>query len=198
MAAYKDLVGQKITKVTSNPGEPKTGQMWYNSTSGTLRGLGIVSAWSSGSNLTTARQQMSGAGIQTAALGFGGNEPPNSSKTEEYNGTGWATGGTLNTARNAAAGFGIQTSAVMAGGDSGTDSGPGQNQTEEYNGTAWTSGNNMGTGRRQLAGAGVETAGLVFGGRVSDPTFSAASEEYDGTNYYLQNLHLQLLKSWRF
>ena len=29
MAAYKDLVGQKITKVTSNPGEPKTGQMWY-------------------------------------------------------------------------------------------------------------------------------------------------------------------------
>ena len=23
MAAYKDLVGQKITKVTSNPGEPK-------------------------------------------------------------------------------------------------------------------------------------------------------------------------------
>ena len=40
MAAYKDLVGQKITKVTSNPGEPKTGQMWYNSTAGKLRGLG--------------------------------------------------------------------------------------------------------------------------------------------------------------
>ena len=35
MAAYKDLIGQKITKVTSNPGEPKTGQMWYNSTTGT-------------------------------------------------------------------------------------------------------------------------------------------------------------------
>ena len=42
MAAYKDLVGQKITKVTSNPGEPKTGQMWYNSTDGKLRGLGIL------------------------------------------------------------------------------------------------------------------------------------------------------------
>ena len=49
MAAYKDLVGQKITKVTSNPGEPKTGQMWYNSTTGTLRGLGVVEAWSSAS-----------------------------------------------------------------------------------------------------------------------------------------------------
>ena len=41
MAAYKDLVGQKITKVTSNPSEPKTGQMWYNSTDGKLRGLAI-------------------------------------------------------------------------------------------------------------------------------------------------------------
>ena len=47
MAAYKDLVGQKITKVTSNPGEPKTGQMWYNSTDGKLRGLGILEAWAS-------------------------------------------------------------------------------------------------------------------------------------------------------
>ena len=32
MTAYKDIVGQKITVVTSNPPEPKTGQMWYNST----------------------------------------------------------------------------------------------------------------------------------------------------------------------
>ncbi len=48
MAAYKDLVGQKITKVTSNPGEPKTGQMWYNSTDGALRGLGITTAWVTG------------------------------------------------------------------------------------------------------------------------------------------------------
>ena len=48
MAAYKDLVGQKITKVTSNPGEPKTGQMWYNSTDGNLKGLGLVSQSRSG------------------------------------------------------------------------------------------------------------------------------------------------------
>jgi hypothetical protein len=183
MATYKEIFGQKINKLSSDPSNALTGEMWYNSASGTLRGLGIVEAWSSASPLSTARQQMAGAGIQTAALGFGGNAPPYTNKTEEYNGTGWATGGNLNTARFGAAGFGIQTNAVAAGGYSGTDSGPGQNQTEEYNGTAWTSGNNMGTGRRQLAGAGVETAGLVFGGRVSDPTFSNASEEYDGTNW---------------
>ena len=47
MAAYKDLVGQKITKVSSNPSDPKTGQMWYNSTDGKIRGLGLVEAFSS-------------------------------------------------------------------------------------------------------------------------------------------------------
>ena len=67
MAAYKDLVGQKITKVTSNPGEPKTGQMWYNSTDGKLRGLGIVEAWTSASPMTTAMDQLGGTGTQTAA-----------------------------------------------------------------------------------------------------------------------------------
>ena len=41
MAAYKDLVGQKITKVFSNP-HLKTGQMWYNSTDGKLKGLGTL------------------------------------------------------------------------------------------------------------------------------------------------------------
>ena len=55
MAAYKDLVGQKITKVTSNPSEPKTGQMWYNSTDGKLRGLGVVEAWRSSASMITAR-----------------------------------------------------------------------------------------------------------------------------------------------
>ena len=62
MAAYKDLIGQKITKVTSNPSEPKTGQMWYNSTDGKLRGLGVISAWSSSSALSTARADSAGAG----------------------------------------------------------------------------------------------------------------------------------------
>ena len=57
MAAYKDLIGQKITKVTSNPGEPKTGQMWYNSTSGTLKGLGVLEAWSSASPTIVARDK---------------------------------------------------------------------------------------------------------------------------------------------
>ena len=62
MAAYKDLVGQKITKVTSNPGEPKTGQMWYNSTSGSLKGLSVVKAFTSSSTYLAELFGQGGAG----------------------------------------------------------------------------------------------------------------------------------------
>ena len=83
MAAYKDLVGQKITVVTSNPPEPKTGQMWYNSTDGKLKGLGITSAWRSSSPLLVARDAAGSAGTQTTATIFGGNiNPGNTNSTD--------------------------------------------------------------------------------------------------------------------
>ena len=69
MAAYKDLVGQKITKVTSNPSEPKTGQMWYNSTDGKLRGLGILEATRSAAPMINKRSLFGfGVGTDTAGL----------------------------------------------------------------------------------------------------------------------------------
>ena len=101
MAAYKDIIGQKITKVTSNPGEPKTGQMWYNSTVGKLRGLGVVEAWSSSAPMgrNPASNTLGGCGTPTAGLGFGGYNDSGGTVgvTEEYDGTGWATGGAMNT-----------------------------------------------------------------------------------------------------
>ena len=67
MAAYKDLVGQKITKVTSNPGEPKTGQMWYNSTDGKLRGLGILEAWCASPNRSSNAGYHGSIGTSTSS-----------------------------------------------------------------------------------------------------------------------------------
>ena len=46
MATYRSIVGHKINKVSSDPAEPLTGQMWYNSTTGSLRGLAIIEALS--------------------------------------------------------------------------------------------------------------------------------------------------------
>jgi hypothetical protein len=39
--------------------------------------------------LNTARDELAGAGTQTAALGFGGSPPGTGSNTEEYDGTNW-------------------------------------------------------------------------------------------------------------
>jgi hypothetical protein len=49
--------------------------------------------------MNTARQNLAGAGIQTAALAFGGDTPPVSSATEEYDGATWTSSNPLNTAR---------------------------------------------------------------------------------------------------
>jgi hypothetical protein len=42
-------------------------------------------------NLNTARFELAGAGIQTAALAFGGVVHLSTGATEEYDGTSWAT-----------------------------------------------------------------------------------------------------------
>ena len=44
------------------------------------------SAWTAGGNLNTARKNLGGAGIQTSALGFGGNTTAVTAATEEYSG----------------------------------------------------------------------------------------------------------------
>jgi hypothetical protein len=46
--------------------------------------------------MNTARRFLAGAGIQTAALGFGGNP---STATESWNGTSWTTVNSMNTSR---------------------------------------------------------------------------------------------------
>jgi hypothetical protein len=42
-------------------------------------------------SLNTARSILAGAGIQTAALAFGGYGPPITAATEEYDGTSWTS-----------------------------------------------------------------------------------------------------------
>ena len=44
MSTYREIVGKKIRKVTSDPSTGIDGQMWYNSTTGSIRGLAILKA----------------------------------------------------------------------------------------------------------------------------------------------------------
>jgi hypothetical protein len=117
MAEYINIRGQSIEVVASDPANPTLGQIWYNSTSNTLKGEGYAAgSWATGNNMNTAREILAGAGTQTAALGFGGYTTAYVGTTEEYDGTNWATSNPINTARAQLAGAGTQTAALGFGG----------------------------------------------------------------------------------
>ena len=121
------------------------------------------SSWTSGNNLPVAKYIMGGAGIQTAALSFGGyNGTVKLATTEEYDGTNWTSGGAMSTARYSLGSAGLQTAALGFGGNANPPTTI--SETEEYNGSSWTSGGDLNSGRRYIAGAGLQNAALGFGG----------------------------------
>jgi hypothetical protein len=125
MADYINIYGQDILAVASDPANPTVGQIWYNTTSNTLKGGGVTTAgtWATGNNMNTARTTPGSAGTQTAGLAFGGYSTTHTGATEEYDGNSWTSSNNLNTARFGLAGCGIQTAALAFGGFSTAYSG---------------------------------------------------------------------------
>ena len=175
MSTYKEIIGKKIKKVTSDPSNSADGQMWYNSTTGSIRGLGIVEAWSSASSLIVARDKPGNAGTQTAALAFGGS--PNLTSSVEYNGTGWKSAPALNAGKEGMGSGGTTSAAWKAGGNPPTTT----TATEEYNGSSWTTvPGTLNSGRYIMGSCGTQTAGLCCGGYNGSGN-NNESEEYNGT-----------------
>ena len=181
MTTYSDIRGYRVKYLSSDPtlSTSNEGQVWYNSTTGTLKALVQIKAWSAGGNLGTSRRNLGGAGTQTAGLAMGGETvPANSNATEEYSGYAWTTGGNLTTARILAAPAGTQTAALFAGGFNPTAI---TNATEEYDGSTWGPGGNLNTSRYGLNGCGTQTAALAFAGNTYPGPNVGATEEYNGT-----------------
>jgi hypothetical protein len=186
MTTFKEIRGTDILALSSDPSNPETGQIWYNSSSGTLKGyvFATVNAWSAGGNLNTARYQLGpgGAGTQTAGLVFGGYQGGGLTASESYNGSAWTSTPSLSTARQVGVNFGLtQTAAICASGEAP----PGSltNQTESWNGTSWTVGNNIGTAVIGGQGIGSQTVGLSVGGQTSPGGQNSATEAYNGTSW---------------
>jgi hypothetical protein len=180
MATYLGTHGSKIQTYSTDPTYPNTGEVWYNSTSNTIKMEATTSAgaWATGGALNQFRDQAAGSGTQTSTLVFGGG-PPNKDETESYNGTSWTEKNDLNTARRGIAGAGASnTSAVAFGGGS-----PAMDNTETWNGTNWTAVNTLNTARYFLGGTGIITAALAYGGT---PT-TGATESWNGTNWTTVN-----------
>ena len=123
MTTYKEINGTDITIVSSDPSNPVTGEVWYNTTTQKLKGYQQVlgNAWSTGGNLNTGRFAAGAAGTQTAGLAFGGNTPSPTftGATESWNGTNWTNENNLSTDRSNLP-FGVSgsgsTVALAAGG----------------------------------------------------------------------------------
>ena len=101
MSTYKEIRGLKVRDYTTNPDNPIEGQLWYNETDNVAKYQipNITASWRTGNNMNTARIDLMGAGIQTSALGFGGESSTgNVAITESYNGTSWTEVNDLNTA----------------------------------------------------------------------------------------------------
>jgi hypothetical protein len=185
VSTYREIVGKKIKKLSSDPTAGADGQMWYNSTTGSLRGLANLSAWSSASPMSTGREfGGSGIGTQGANIVAGGYQYSPDTRidnTEEYNGNGWTTITTIGEVKYLAGGAGSVTAGLVFGGSTPPYTG----NTEEYNGSAWAEQTNMTTARSLYnAGAGGpsgQTAGLAAGGY--DGSNSNATEEYDGSSW---------------
>jgi len=181
-------VGSDPTLNTGNEG-----QVWYNSTSGTLKSLVQLKAWSAAGNLPVAKNEAASDGTSAAGWIAGGSNTPagntGTTATDEYSGYTWASGGNLNTARTltGGSGFGTQTAAAVAGGATQPGAGPTRTTltaTEEYDGSTWTSVTGLPTATFAAAQCGIQTAGLSFAGTAGygNPNFNT-SLEYDGTNW---------------
>ncbi len=201
MTTFKEIRGTAIEVLSSDPSNPELGQIWYNSSSGTLKGyvFATVNAWASGGNLSTARNEGGTAGIQTAAIGFGGYVPPNSvtAATESYNGTSWTSGGNLGTARYRMGRAGTQTAALSVGGGPTVASDTTTTQVESYNGSSWsTNPASLNTSRKLLAGFGTQTAAIAAGGYSGPPGIVRnSSESYNGTSW-TNTSNLNTARGW--
>ena len=176
MTTYKEIVGQKIRKVSSNPSEAQTGQMWYNTTVSGLKALQISEAWSSVAPLSVARDKPGAAGTQTASLAIGGD--PALTSVDEYNGTGWQSAPAINTGRHGMGSGGTTSAAWKAGGSPPETT----TATEEYDGSSWTTvPGTLNTGRYIMGSCGTQTAALCNGGYNTANVNN--SEEYDGSTW---------------
>jgi len=192
MTTFKELRGTAIQSLSSDPSNPEVGQIWYNSSSGTLKGYlnTGTGVWTSAATLPYSAGDMGGAGITSAALAFGGdsNGGPapaglGTTNTITFNGTAWTSVTPSNIGRWAFASGGSQTAAWQATGDRGTPTPIALvNSSESWNGSSWTTQGNVNTQRDSVQGTGVSTAALMAGGK-NGPTYYANTELFNGSSW---------------
>jgi len=183
MATYKELHGQAVKDVASDP--TNTGEIFYNSSTDTFRSIVTSKAWSSTTALPQVAYAGAGAfGTQTEGVVAGGIGTVSEAETFEYNGSGWSNSGNLNTARHSMGSLGVQTAGLCFAGKVDPGGGNPAN-VEEYNGSTWSEVTDQPQALQNPGGTGTQTAGISIGGQTGPGLTSriANSYHYDGTNW---------------
>ena len=165
MATYRELHGVRVNVVSSNPSNPKEGEVWYNSTLGQLKGYILAPAtWATGGALNVGRTLAGGDGTQTAAFMVAGLKNPYATyanNTENYNGTAWANSGVYPQTVYSVGSAGTQAAGLAFGGN--LPGSPETNTTCEYDGSSWTaqgSPSNFPVSGGGMTGFGTQTAAI--------------------------------------
>ena len=181
MATYKGISGFKIKSLSTDPSTPLEGEIWYNSTSGTLKVAPlVVPVWASGATNPYTAYDASGFGTQTAAVICCGTVPPTTNLANEYDGTSFSPTTVYPSPAQGADGDGPQTAGLIAGGYSGGF----LTLNCDYNGTAWSVNPVMDQSRGNLGLLGntaAQTAAIAISGEGSSPTTSTS--DYDGSSW---------------
>ena len=183
MATYKGISGFNIKSLASDPSNLLEGQIWYNSTTGTLKAATtIAAAWSSATAYPTPRRDCGGFGTQTAGVVFGGSNP-RTADANEWNGSSWTAATAVPTAINGLDATGPQTAGLTAGGN--TPGSPVTTDTSsfDYNGASWSANPTMPVGRTGHAVIGnvaAQTAAIAVSG---EPSGMTSTSDWDGSSW---------------
>ena len=185
MATYNEIKGDTIEVRATDPTNPVEGEVWYNSTTGVIKGYQtIAAAWASGGASANGASSRIGFGIQTAGIAAGGaNLADNQTFVEEYNGSTWSSETAMPVKRQDGGGAGTTTAGLVWCGEGATN----LNTSIEYDGSTWTSGGNYPITARGVRGSGTQTAAISDGGGTPSPAASNVSAEYNGTAWTAGN-----------
>ena len=153
MANYITDHGNNIPIRSSDPSNPILGEVWYNTTSRSLKGVASSNGtWSSGGNIPTSLYSNSGSGSTPAGFSMGGGTgpvPAYVSATNTYDGTSWTGAPAMTISSGYAGACGTIPTTMYVGGDGNP---PGASNT--YDGSSWTGQPAVGFDGYQIKAAG--------------------------------------------
>ena len=190
MSTYRTVKGYNIKKVSSNPANPKEGQIWYNSTTSQLKvQQSLAGAWESANAKLRLSEGPATIGSKVGMVAIGGYAPGGHTDTvDEYDGTTYSVATSYPTNIYAGQGAGTLTAGLVAGGNQvGATY---KNESYTYDGSSWTSAPNLNKARNGCAtSVGTATAALIHGGYDNANPLDGReeTEEFNGTSWSEQN-----------